>query len=66
MTITKQAKTTLDNMNELFDMVSTLSAQCAFFLHDYLRKLETDDFDPNALEKMKTVNDLLDKLQGGM
>ena len=31
-----------------------------WMLKDYLHKLEKDDFDPCAVEKMKSVNNLLD------
>ena len=33
------------------------------FLHDYLRKLEKDDYDPYAVEKMEAVNELIEELE---
>lgn len=35
-------------------------------LKDYFRKLERDDYDPRAVEKMKAVNRVLDELQKKM
>ena len=32
-------------------------------LHDYIRKLEVDDYDPNAITKMIEINAVLEKLQ---
>ena len=32
-------------------------------LKDYLRKLERDDYDPNAISKMKAVNKALKRLE---
>lgn len=34
----------------------------AWMLCDYLHKLERDDFDPMAVEKMKEVNNILAQL----
>lgn len=34
-----------------------------YFLKDYLHKLEVDEYDPCAVQKMKEVNRFLDKLE---
>lgn len=33
------------------------------YLKDYMHKLEVDDIDPQALKKMKNVQEILDELQ---
>lgn len=61
-TTMKKAKITIDAVNDLYSTLSGNVQQIRFFLKDYLRRLETDDFDPQAVQKMKAVNDLLERL----
>ena len=45
-----------------FDML-TNRGMLKVLLRDYLHKLERDDYDPDAVDKMKEVNRLLDMLE---
>ena len=52
-------KRTLRSGDNYWNLITSL-------LMDYSRKLECDDFDPKALEKMQTIRQIVDYLQGGM
>ena len=62
VTTMKKAKNTLDNLNDLYATMSDNIVQIRFFLKDYLRRLEVDEFDPQAVQKMKAVKDLMERL----
>lgn len=63
MTAAKDAR---NAMNDAYYMLETLMPSVLFCLHDYRRKLECDDTDPNAVEKMATVADVIARIQGGV
>ena len=44
------------------NMYAIMEPQIVYLLNDYLKKLEVDDYDSLAVEKMKNVNSLLAKM----
>ena len=50
----------------LADEYLGLAPRVCGLLRDYLRKLEVDDYDQYAVQKMADVNEMLKKLQGRM
>ena len=56
----------INNIIERSQRMEGLKLSVVFHLKDYLRKLETDDFDPRAVDKMKAVNELIKELQEEM
>lgn len=56
----------VNNIVNRMERMESLKLSVIFHLKNYLRMLETDDFDTHAVDKMKDVNDLISKLQEEM
>ena len=62
MTMHEGVNNIIDRMNRM----DALKMSAVFHLKNYVKKLETDDYDPNAVDKMKAVNELIKELQEEM